>query len=101
MSVVPANGTLAADKRALSIGALVGAAGSLVGLGVRSEDRLDLGAIELAFIAGAYPAMAFREQSRAKIALECAASGLFVGLALAGLKRRSRLALAAQFARSK
>lgn len=79
----------------VAIGMLTGGLGSALGALLSSSRRLDLGALELAFIAGAYPAMAFHETSRQTIAMECAASGVFVGLALVGLRRRSRLALAA------
>ncbi|HEY5285528.1 MAG TPA: hypothetical protein VIJ50_00310, partial [Solirubrobacteraceae bacterium] len=82
------------------IGMLTVGLGSALGALLSSPRRLDLGAVELAFIAGAYPAMAFHEASRRTIAMECAVSGVFVGLALVGLRRRSRLALAALFPRS-
>jgi hypothetical protein len=77
------------------IGILTGGMGSALGALLSSSRRLDLGALELAFIAGAYPAMAFHDASHQTIAMECAVSGVFVGTAMVGLRRRSRLALAA------
>ncbi len=78
----------------IAIGILTGGMGSTLGALMSSARRLDLGALELAFIAGAYPGMAFHEASRRTIVMECTVSGVFVGLALIGLRRRSRLALA-------
>lgn len=72
----------------------MGGAGAALGLCLQPHRRLDLAALELAFIAGAYPAMAFHGHSRGAIAAESAVSGLFVALAAAGLSRRSRLAIA-------
>ncbi len=80
--------------RAVAIGALAGGAGAVLGASLSPRRRLDLGAIELAFVAGAYPAMAFYEGSRRAAAVEFAASSVFVGLAVGGLDRRSRLAIA-------
>jgi hypothetical protein len=79
---------------AVLIGALAGGAISLLGASLSAHRRLDLGALEIAFIAGAYPAMAFHAPSRRAIAIEFAVSGAFVGLALTGLERRSRMAIA-------
>ncbi len=79
---------------AVAIGALTGAAGSVLGVRLSSRRRLDLGALELAAIAGGYPAMAFYEASGSAMAIEFAVSGVFIGLALTGLERRSRLAIA-------
>jgi hypothetical protein len=79
---------------AVAIGALTGAVGSVLGVRLSSRRRLDLGALELAAIAGGYPAMAFYEASGSAMAIEFAVSGVFIGLALTGLERRSRLAIA-------
>ena len=76
------------------VGAVTGVAGSVLGVRLSSRRRLDLGALELAAIAGGYPAMAFHETSANAMAVEFALSGVFIGLALAGLERRSRLAIA-------
>jgi hypothetical protein len=84
----------AASVPAVLSGVLAGAAGSALGVRLSSPARLDLGALELAFIAGAYPAMALYESAGRSTAIEFAASGIFVGLALGGLERRSRLAIA-------
>jgi hypothetical protein len=84
----------ATSARAVVIGALAGGAGSVLGVRLSSHRRLDLGALALAFIAGAYPAMAFHEASQQAIAIECGVSSAFMGLALTGLERRSRLAIA-------
>ena len=79
---------------AVLTGVLAGAAGSVLGTRLSSPRRLDLGALELAFIAGAYPAMALHGASRRSMAIEFAASGVFLGLALSGLGRRSQTAIA-------
>jgi hypothetical protein len=83
------------DVRAIAIGVLAGGLGAALGAVLTPGRRLDLGAIELGFIAGAYPAMALREESPRAVALESVASAAFVGLAVTGLRRRSRLGIAA------
>jgi hypothetical protein len=80
--------------RPVAIGALAGAAGAALGSSLSPARRLDLGALELAFVAGAYPAMALYQGSRRAGAVECAVGGAFVGLAAGGLDRRSRIAIA-------
>jgi hypothetical protein len=80
---------------AMTIGALAGGVGAVVGAALTPGQRLDLGAVELGFIAGAYPAMAIHEESPRAVVLESAASAVFVGLATFGLRRRSRLGIAA------
>jgi hypothetical protein len=83
------------DIRAVAVGVLAGGVGAALGVALTPGRRLDLGAIELGFIAGAYPAMALREESPRAVALESVASAVFVGLAAFGLGRRSRLGIAA------
>ncbi|HEX4837407.1 MAG TPA: hypothetical protein VFV03_02635 [Solirubrobacteraceae bacterium] len=80
---------------AVAVGALAGGVGAVVGAALTPGRRLDLGAVELGFIAGAYPAMALREESPRAVVLESAASAMFIGLAAYGLRRRSRLGIAA------
>jgi hypothetical protein len=84
----------AASVPAVLVGALTGGAASVLGARLSSSRRLDLGALELAFIAGGYPAMAFHETSGKAMAIEFAVCGVFMGLALTGLERRSRTAIA-------
>jgi uncharacterized protein DUF6010 len=84
-----------AGWRSLSAGVLAGGTGALLGLCLKPRRRLDVGALELAFIAGAYPAFAFGGSSRRTVGIEFAAAGLFVGLGAVALSRRSRRAVAA------
>jgi hypothetical protein len=81
--------------RAIALGILTGGLGAGFGVALAPARRLDLGAVELGFIAGAYPAMALREERSSAIALEFAASAIFVGLAAFSLRRRSRLLVSA------
>jgi hypothetical protein len=83
------------DPRAVAMGALIGGMAAAVSAALTPARRLDLGAVELGFIAGAYPAMAIGEESPSAIALESAVSAVFVGFAAFGLRRRSQLAIAA------
>lgn len=62
---------------------------------LRPERRLQLAALELALIAGAYPAMAVVSGSRRAVALELTAAGLFVGCSLLGLAREWRTPIVA------
>jgi hypothetical protein len=87
--------TTSPDLRAIGVGVLAGGVGAALGATLTPGRRLDLGAVELGFIAGAYPAMAIHEESPRAIVLESAASAVFVGLAAFGLRRRSRLGIAA------
>jgi hypothetical protein len=80
--------------RAIAVGVLAGGVGAALGAALTPGRRLDLGAVELGFIAGAYPAMALHEESPRAVALESVASAVFVGLAAFGLRRRSRLGIA-------
>jgi hypothetical protein len=93
-----ADGRPSADWRSVGGGLLVGGAGALFGLCLNPRRRLDLAALELAFIAGAYPAIAFQGSPRRALLAEFAASGLFITLAATGLARRSRLVVAAGLA---
>jgi len=68
----------ATSARAVLIGALAGGAGSALSARLSSGRRLDLGALELAAIAGGYPAMAFHESSGRAMAVEFAVSGVFM-----------------------
>lgn len=82
-------------RGAIALGVLSGGLGAGFGAALAPARRLDLGAVELGFIAGAYPAMALREERSSAIALDFAASAIFVGLAALSLRRRSRLLVSA------
>lgn len=59
------------------------------------ERRVELGAVELAFIACSYPAMAFKDGSAGAVVGETLLAGAFLGCAWLGLARGSRRTVAA------
>ena len=73
----------------------VGAANAALAAPLGPQGRLELAALELAFIAGAYPGMAIIAGSPRAIAVELVAAGAFVSSAVAGLAGRSRAPIAA------
>lgn len=72
----------------------VGAANAILAARIAPQ-RLELAALELAFIAGAYPGMAIGTASRRVIAIELAAAGAFLAAAIAGTASGSRTTIAA------
>jgi hypothetical protein len=75
------------------LGVIVGAAGVALSATLDPRRRLELGALELAFIAGSYPAMSLHHRSRTR-ATELAAGGAFLGCAFLGLTHSSRATIA-------
>lgn len=82
-------------RRSTALGVVAGVANAGVAAQLSPERRLQLGALELAFIAGAYPGIAIASATRRVITAELFVAGAFVGLGLAGLARQSRTAIAA------
>ena len=76
--------------RSVILGAAAGVANIAVARGLARPRRVELAALELAFIAGAYPGLALGKGAPRTTALELVAAGPFFGLALVGLSRRSR-----------
>jgi hypothetical protein len=74
--------------------ALVGLAGIALSRMLRPEQRVDVAAVELAFIAGSYPAMALGADDPRGRATELVVGAGFAGCAFAGLALRSRALLA-------
>jgi hypothetical protein len=72
----------------------LGLAGIALSRTLRPEQRVDLAAVELAFIAGSYPGMALNTGDRRGRAAELAIGAAFAGCAFAGLVSRSRRLLA-------
>ena len=67
----------------------VGMANAVLMTGLGRRDRLYLGALDLAFIAGAYPGMALASTSSRATAQELIAAGPFLAFALAAIRRDS------------
>ena len=81
-------------RAAVAGAALVGFVGIALSRTLRPERRVELAAIELAFIAGCYPAMALSADDPRARATELAVGAGFVGCAFAGLALRSQGLLA-------
>jgi hypothetical protein len=79
---------------ALPAAALIGLAGIALSRTVRPERRVELASVELAFIAGSYPAMALSAEDSRVRATELMAGVGFAGCAFAGLTFRSPRLLA-------
>jgi hypothetical protein len=73
----------------------VGAANAALSARFPAQHRVHLAALELAFVAGAYPGMAIAAAPRRKVAVELIAGGAFVASGLVGLARGSRSMVAA------
>jgi hypothetical protein len=82
------------NGRAVPAAVLFGLAGIALSRTLRPEQRVELAAIELAFIAGSYPAMALSAEDPRGRATELVVGAGFVGCAFAGLALRSRGLLA-------
>ena len=77
------------------VGGTVGLIAALPMTRLSGRARQELAAVELAFIAGAYPAMALQEGNPRATARESAAAGAFLACALAGLRLQAPRLLAA------
>jgi hypothetical protein len=87
-------GRLLTWRAAVGAGA-IGAANAALAARLPARRRLELAGVELAFIAGTYPGMAIAGRSGRATVVEIAAAGAFVALAVLGLARSSRTAIAA------
>ena len=83
-----------AGPAAAGAGLGFGLAGIALSRMLRPQQRIDLAAVELAFIAGSYPGMALNADDRRGRTVELAIGAAFMGCAFVGLVSRSRRLLA-------